>query len=59
MPSGRRVILRAMESHPCHDCGHPVPEEAVSWLAPGDGRPDEAGGEPYCPACATPLPLAA
>lgn len=59
MPSGPRVILRAMESFPCHECGHPVPEDAIAWLAPADGRPDESGGEPYCPGCATPVPLAA
>lgn len=48
-----------MDSHPCHECGRPIEEGAVLWLAPADGRPDEAAGEPYCPGCAAPLPLAA
>ncbi|MGD9572126.1 MAG: hypothetical protein AB7V62_09595 [Thermoleophilia bacterium] len=48
-----------MESIPCHDCRRPVEEDAVAWLTPADGRPDESGGEPFCPDCAAPVPLAA
>lgn len=59
MSSGGTVILRAMESIPCHDCRRPVEEDAVAWLTPADGRPDESGGEPFCPDCAAPVPLAA
>ncbi len=47
-----------MDTFPCHECRAPVAEHAVAWLAP-DGLPDEAGGEPYCPGCAHPLPIAA
>jgi hypothetical protein len=43
----------------CHDCGAPLPEGGVDWRAPGDGRPDEVEGEPYCAACASPLGIAA
>lgn len=48
-----------MDSFPCHECREPVEEGSVAWLAPADGRPDEAAGEPYCPACAAPQALAA
>lgn len=47
-----------MDIFPCHECGSPIDEGAVAWLR-GDGLPDEGAGEPYCPECATPLPLAA
>jgi hypothetical protein len=47
-----------MDTFPCHECRAPVEEGAVVWLL-ADGLPDDDGGEPYCPECATPLPLAA
>jgi hypothetical protein len=48
-----------MTSFACHECGEPLDAGNESWRAPEDGRPDEAGGEPYCAACASPLGLAA
>jgi hypothetical protein len=50
--------MRAMESFACHDCGVPLEPDEELWRAPEDGSPDD-GGEPYCPACATPLGIAA
>lgn len=43
----------------CHECGEALPEDSEIWLAPETGRPDEAGGEPYCAGCASPLGIAA
>jgi hypothetical protein len=43
----------------CHECGGPIPEGLEAWRDPDDGRPDESGGEPYCPGCASPLGIAA
>ena len=58
-PSGGRVILAAMDTFPCHECGQPVAEDVVVWLTAADGSPDERSGEPFCPGCAAPLPIAA
>ena len=43
----------------CHDCGEPLAEGTEVWREPATGRPDEATGEPYCPACADPIGIAA
>ena len=43
----------------CHDCGELVPEGVEVWLTPETRRPDEGAGEPYCPACAGPVGIAA
>jgi hypothetical protein len=48
-----------METFDCHECRQAVDEGVVVWLAAFDGRPDETGGEPFCPGCAAPAPLAA
>jgi hypothetical protein len=48
-----------MDTFTCHECGRPVEEDVIAWLAPIDRFPDEAGGEPFCPGCAPPLPIAA
>ena len=58
-PSGRRVILRGMTSHDCHDCGQALAEGSEIWLSPETGHPDESSGEPYCPDCASPIGIAA
>lgn len=59
VPSGAAVILPGMDTFACHDCREPVPDDLVAWLSPSDRRPDEDAGEPFCPGCAAPLPLAA
>lgn len=48
-----------MDTFPCHQCGEPVDESDVIWRTAADGRPDERAGEPFCPGCAAPLPIAA
>lgn len=48
-----------MDTFPCHECGAPVDDATITWRTGDDHRVDEAAGEPYCPGCAGPLPLAA
>jgi hypothetical protein len=43
----------------CHECAQTLTEGGEIWLSPETGRPDEDGGEPYCPGCACPMGIAA